>query len=66
MFIFSFGGDIDSTADSNTTTHILAPGDCTDVLALQDACPSARIVNVEWLDVCVSEGKRLNTDNYQL
>ena len=53
-------------ADSNTTTHILASGDCRDILALQDACPNARIINIEWLDACVSQGANVNTDIYEL
>ncbi|CAF5065838.1 unnamed protein product, partial [Rotaria magnacalcarata] len=65
-FIYTFDGDVDEKADSNTTTHILASGECRDVLALKDACPNALIVNIEWLDVCVSQGKKLQTDIYEL
>ncbi|CAF4255551.1 unnamed protein product, partial [Rotaria magnacalcarata] len=50
LFIRIFDGDVDEKADSNTTTHILASGECRDVLALKDACPNALIVNIEWLD----------------
>jgi hypothetical protein len=65
-FLFSFNGEVDHVADSNTTTHILVPGDCRDILALQDACPDARVVNIEWLDACISQGTRVNTDIYEL
>ena len=53
-------------ADSNTTTHILASGDCRDILALQDTCPNAHVINIEWLDACLSQGTKLNTDTYKL
>jgi hypothetical protein len=66
LFTFSFDGEVDETADSDTTTHILTPGNCRDVLALQDACPNARVINIEWLDACVSQGTKLNTDIYEL
>ena len=49
-----------------TTTHIVAVGNCRDRLALQDACPKARVVNVEWLDACLIHEKRLETDTYEL
>ncbi|CAF3435055.1 unnamed protein product [Rotaria sp. Silwood1] len=65
-FVYAFDGDIDETADANTTTHILAAGNCQDILALQDACPNARVINIEWLDACISNGTRLNTDIYEL
>ncbi|CAF3662859.1 unnamed protein product [Rotaria socialis] len=65
-FIYAFDGDVDEKADSNTTTHILTSGECRDVLALKDACSNALIVNVEWLDVCVSQGRKLHTDIYEL
>jgi len=64
--MFSFDGEVNEKADSNTTTHILASGNCQDVLALQDACPNARVINIEWLDACVSQRTRLNTDIYEL
>jgi len=66
LFTFSFDGEINETADPDTTTHILASGNCRDILALQDACPNARVINIEWLDACVSHGTRLNTDIYEL
>ncbi|CAF3617419.1 unnamed protein product [Rotaria sordida] len=65
-FVYAFDGDVNEIADSNATTHILAPGNCQDILALQDACPNARVINIEWLDACVSQGTRLNTDSYEL
>jgi len=65
-FVYAFDGEVDEIADSDTTTHILASGNCRDVLALQDACPNARVVNIEWLDACVSQETRLNTDIYEL
>jgi len=66
LFIFSFDGEINETTDPSTTTHILASGGCRDILALQDACPNARVINIEWLDACVSHGEKLDTDIYQL
>jgi len=66
LFIFSFDGEVNETADSNTTTHILTSGNCRDILALQDACPNARVINIEWLDACISHGTSLSTDNYEL
>ena len=61
-----FDGQVDQTADAHTTTHIVAVGNCRDRLALQDACPKARVVNVEWLDACLTHEKRLETDTYEL
>ena len=66
LLIFSFDGHVDDIADSKTTTHILTLGDCPDKLALQDACPKARIINAEWLDACITHEKRLETENYEL
>lgn len=62
----SFDGHVDESVDPKSTTHILTLGDCQDKLALQDACPRARIVNMEWLDACVTQEKRLETDKYEL
>lgn len=61
-----FDGQVDRTADAQTTTHIVAVGNCRDRLALQDACPKARVVNVEWLDACLTHEKLLETDTYEL
>lgn len=66
LFTFSFDGDIDETVDTDTTTHILVPGNCRDILALQDTCPKARVINIEWLDACVSHGAKLGTDTYEM
>ena len=63
---FRFNGQVDDIADPETTTHIIANGNCRDVLALKDACPSAHIVNIEWLDACISNGQRLDTNSYEL
>jgi hypothetical protein len=52
LFTFSFDGEVDEIADSDTSTHILTLGNCCDVLALHDAC--------------VSQGTKLNTDIYEL
>lgn len=62
----SFDGHVDEVADPKTTTHILTLGDCPDKLALQDSCPKARIVNIEWLDACVTHEQQLGTDKYEL
>lgn len=66
ILLFSFNGDVNDKADSHTTTHILASGDCREISALQDACPNARVINVEWLDACISQGTMVDTKNYQL
>lgn len=66
LFFFSYNGEVNDKADSQSTTHILTSGDCRDILALQDACPNARVINVEWLDACISQGTKLNTDLYEL
>ncbi|CAF0836864.1 unnamed protein product [Adineta steineri] len=65
-FVYAFDGEINETTNVKTTTHILALGDCQDVLALQDACPNAHVINIEWLDACISHGKKINTDIYEL
>ncbi|CAF5016356.1 unnamed protein product, partial [Rotaria sp. Silwood1] len=61
-----FDGEVDDIIDINTITHILASGDCRDVLVLQDCCPDAHVINVESLDACLSHGEKLNTDVYKL
>ena len=66
LYWLSFDGHVDDIADARTTTHILANGDCRDSLALHDACPKARVINVEWLDACVRQSARLDTDAYKL
>jgi len=65
LFFHSFDGQIDSTIDSNTTTHILTTSNCHDQLALQDACPQASILNIEWLDACITNQTKLNPDPYK-
>ncbi|CAF4224092.1 unnamed protein product, partial [Rotaria sp. Silwood2] len=65
-FVYAFDGDVNETADPDTITHILAAGNCQDILALRDACPNACVINIEWLDACISQGTRLNTDIYEL
>lgn len=62
----SFNGEVNEKADSDITTHILVSGDCRDILALQDACPNAWVINVEWLDACISQGTKVDTENYEL
>ena len=66
MFLCSYDGNVDDVIDSHRTTHILTTGTCSEILALHDASPQARVVNIEWLDACVTEDKRLNTDIYEL
>ncbi|CAF0884246.1 unnamed protein product [Adineta ricciae] len=65
-FVYTFNGEVDEITDVNTTTHILTTGDCRDVLALQDCCPDAHVINIEWLDACITHGKILNIDTYKL
>ena len=66
MFDFSFDGHVDEIADPRTTTHILVTGDCQDIIALHDVCPKAHVVNIEWLDACVTHEKCLDTNIYEL
>lgn len=63
---FSYDGHVDPIIDPNTTTHILTTSNCHDLLALQDACPQASILNIEWLDACLTNQSKLNPDPYKL
>lgn len=66
LIFFSYDGNVSETADPEQTTHILTTADCQDLLALHDACPKANVVNVEWLESCITEEKILNTNLYKL
>ncbi|CAF1178368.1 unnamed protein product, partial [Didymodactylos carnosus] len=66
-FIIAFDGNIDEQIDEKKTTHIITYGDCKhDLQALQDACPTAKIASIEWLEECINKGQMVEIDFYKI